>query len=330
MLTLKRTLCLGLVAALAAPLFAKSDIGDPAAPLKVKEWIQGEPIEIPNADATPTPQTDPQDDRPVMVVEFWATWCPPCVESIPHLSSLQKKYGDKVAIIGVTSEDAGTVKPFVKEKGDKMNYRVVIDDDGKTAAGYMEAYGARGIPHAFIVNREGHVVWQGHPLSESFDPTLERVIKQGMTVKQAKQFAAEEQQREEQLMALMEKGNAYINLAADPETTPEALNKAGAVFLDAAKDEPAVLASFAEFLLSVDRSMIPHHDVAFIEKVAHTALKREQGDKTGLRITYANALKANGKPEQGAEQLQKAIAEAEDAEMKAQLEKMLANFRAAA
>lgn len=327
---LKRTLCLGLVAALAAPVFAKGEIGDPAAPLKVKEWIQGEPVEIPKPDTTPQPQAAKKNDQPVVVVEFWATWCPPCVESIPHLSSLQKKYGDKVAIIGVTAEDPATVKPFVKKKGDKMNYRVVIDDDGKTAAGYMEPYGARGIPHAFIVNREGHVVWQGHPLSESFDPTLERVVKDGMTVKQAKQLAAEEQKREAQLMALMDKGNTYINLAADAETKPAALNKAGEEFLAAAKDEPAVLASFAEFLLNVDRSMLAHHDPAFIEKVAHTALKREQGDKTGLRITYANALKANGKPEQGAEQLQKAIAEAEDDDMKAQLEKMLADFREAA
>jgi hypothetical protein len=131
-------------------------------------------------------------------------------------------------------------------------------------------------------------------------------------------------------MALMEKGNTYINLAADAETKPEELNQAGEAFLAAAKDEPAVLASFAEFLLNVDRSMLAHYDPDFIEKVAHTALKREQGDKTGLRITYANALKANGKPEQGAEQLQKAIAEAEDDDMKAQLERMLADFREAA
>lgn len=141
-------------------------IGDDAGALKIKEWIKGSPVKI-GADGT----------HQAYVIEFWATWCGPCRTSIPHLTETQKKFGkDKVAIIGVSAEAAGKVRPFVEKYGDDMDYTVAIDDGRQTSAAYMRAFGVNGIPHAFIVNKAGKIVWHGHPLAKDFDSTLAATV----------------------------------------------------------------------------------------------------------------------------------------------------------
>lgn len=158
-------LLLGFAAAcgLTSTAAAAAAVGDPAAPLHIAEWIKGKPVDLAAAKG-----------KQVVVVEFWATWCGPCRTSIPHLTELQKKFKD-VVFIGVSDEDADTVKPFVKRMGDKMDYTVAVDKDGKTSAGYMGAYGINGIPHAFIVDKESRVVWLGHPM-DRLEETLAEVV----------------------------------------------------------------------------------------------------------------------------------------------------------
>ncbi len=122
--------------------------GEPAAALAVAHWVKGDPVDISSG---------------VHVVEFWATWCPPCRTSIPHLTEIQQEYKDRgVNIIGISNEDLGTVEPFVTRMGSKMNYTVAIDEGRRTSKGYMGKYGINGIPHAFVV-KDGTVVWNGHP-----------------------------------------------------------------------------------------------------------------------------------------------------------------------
>ncbi len=135
-------------------------LGDAAYPLAGLTWVKGAPVTI--------------APGKVYVVEFWATWCPPCRKSIPHLTELAKKYADRVVFIGVSDEDVATVKPFVADLGDQMDYNVAVDTAGKVIDGYMAAFGQGGIPTAFIVDAQSRVVWLGHPMGD-----LEKGARQG-------------------------------------------------------------------------------------------------------------------------------------------------------
>ena len=102
----------------------------------------------------------PETEGKPMIVEFWATWCPPCRSSIPHLNEIYAKYKDKgLQIVGITDEDRAKIKKFEKEV--PIEYAVGLDANGK----YAKPFGIQGIPHAVLVDKTGKVVWEGHPMS---------------------------------------------------------------------------------------------------------------------------------------------------------------------
>jgi thiol-disulfide isomerase/thioredoxin len=138
---------------------AELGVGDAAPKLAVKEFIKGKAI------------TQFEEGK-IYVVEFWATWCIPCRQSIPHLTELQKKYKEVTFIgVSVAEREPRKVKPFVEEMGDTMDYRVAIDlvAEGKKAAEgamvqtWMVPANKNAIPTAFIVDEKGKIAWVGKP-----------------------------------------------------------------------------------------------------------------------------------------------------------------------
>jgi peroxiredoxin len=84
-----------------------------------------------------------------VVLDFWATWCPPCVQEIPHFIKLRDEASeDDLVIVGISSEDAATLKSFVKKKG--INYPIASADD--LPAPYKNV---SGIPTTFFIDRKG-------------------------------------------------------------------------------------------------------------------------------------------------------------------------------
>ena len=95
----------------------------------------------------------------VVLLEFWATWCPPCRASIPHLQKLHDTYNKKgLVVLSVTDEDLETVREFVADQ--RMTFPVGIDDNLKTTT----TYGIQSIPAAFLIDVAGRVIWQGHTM----------------------------------------------------------------------------------------------------------------------------------------------------------------------
>jgi peroxiredoxin len=93
----------------------------------------------------------------VVILDFWATWCPPCRGEIPDFVALQNEYKDKgLVVVGVSVDQGGpgVVSAFAKAQG--MNYPVVMGDDAVTAA-----YGdIQMIPTTFVIDRTGKVAAQ--------------------------------------------------------------------------------------------------------------------------------------------------------------------------
>lgn len=151
-------LALGITAASAAGIGP----GSPAPALDVKTWYKGKPVKA-------------FEPGKIYVVEFWATWCGPCIDSIPHVTKLAKANTD-VTFIGVSiweDEDSTKIKKFIDDMGDKMDYNVGYSGN-KTgmAVTWMDAAAQNGIPAAFII-KDKQIQWVGHPMS--MDKPLEEV-----------------------------------------------------------------------------------------------------------------------------------------------------------
>src|ERR1700733_2418978 len=90
----------------------------------------------------------------VVIVNFWATWCPPCREEIPELLKLKKEYGDKLEIVGISEDDdpPESVLKFARQKG--MTYPIVMATDQ-----LIDSYGGvPALPTSFVIDTQGRVV----------------------------------------------------------------------------------------------------------------------------------------------------------------------------
>lgn len=91
----------------------------------------------------------------IVIIDFWATWCPPCRRGIPDLISIQKEFKKDVVVIGVSLDAEKTIKDvpgFIKDYG--INYPIVYGDDKIT----IDYGGIRSIPTSFVIDKKGNVV----------------------------------------------------------------------------------------------------------------------------------------------------------------------------
>jgi peroxiredoxin len=91
----------------------------------------------------------------VVLVNFWATWCPPCRKEMPDLETLYTRFGPRgFVVLGISDEEAAKVEPFIRER--KVSFPVLLDPGRKV----NEAFVVEGIPKSFVYDREGKLVAQ--------------------------------------------------------------------------------------------------------------------------------------------------------------------------
>lgn len=101
-----------------------------------------------------------QPGRPV-ILEFWGTYCGPCVASIPHLNELYASYGSRVQFVAVSAEDTGVVKAFMASH--RISYPVAIDPGHDL----FHAWKIKGVPNLIFLDSNQKMQWRGHSMEMS-------------------------------------------------------------------------------------------------------------------------------------------------------------------
>jgi thiol-disulfide isomerase/thioredoxin len=132
--------------------------------LDVTDWV--------NIDGQAPMLTDLKG-KPV-VLEFWATWCPPCLQLIPHMKDLHEKHADDgLTILSIHDANGARKKALERfAKDQKITYPIGLDTTGRV----MSAYGIRMLPHAVVIDREGKVIWDGYPGEDAFDKAVQKAL----------------------------------------------------------------------------------------------------------------------------------------------------------
>jgi len=176
---MKWTVAAALMFLLAAPAPAATDAGDADIPDRAK---LGEFVPSSQPFAAPTISLTDSDGHTLelselrgnlVLVNLWATWCEPCLREMPSLERLQSRLGERIAVLAVSEDRGGNkaVEPFIAKLGLKS---VKIYIDPKSEVGH--AFGARGLPTSFLIDREGKVLGRVEGAAEWDSPKILGVL----------------------------------------------------------------------------------------------------------------------------------------------------------
>ncbi len=268
-------------------------IGSKAPALAINKFLNGDPVED-------------FEDGQVYLVEFWATWCSPCIKAFPHLSELQVKHGESVRIIGVNiwertqnqAERNELIETFVAEQGDRMSYTVAIEEGSAMADTWMKPAGQNGIPAAFIVDGTGHIAWIGHP--SGIDQPLQDIIDGKFNPTEA----AEKARNGIMVSAGM---NKFMRILRSGKDLDDARQIANILIDDYANKQPATLNAIAWMLLTAEAPKVGMDDFKVAHRAIAVACEQTGWEDWSLLDTYALAAYKIGQTDEAIKWQRKAI-----------------------
>ena len=328
-------------------------VGDPAPALVVEGWLRGSAVTAFAPGAT-------------YVIEFWATWCGPCLRAIPHISELQARYAENdppVRFVGVSiwEDDPEKVGPLVERMGEGMAYTVATDrvdeahPEGTSATHWMDAAGQTQIPTAFVIDGAGRIAWIGHPLD--LDRPLAKIVAgewdlaAARTEHERRMSLVLARQRLGKRLAELSQAGKWKEAVRVVETTVadhpnleldlglhkyellarggdrEACRRYGERLVTVVfKDEPGQLGALA-WSIANPRAEIPHRDLVLARRSAERANELTKWTDASLVDTLAAVVFEQGDAAKAISLQERAVRLAEGTPLAVELERRLERYR---
>jgi len=279
----------GLISLLSLIALATINIGDKAPSFTDgAQWVKGKAPDVGNS---------------ITIVELWKTSCGICKGQIPHLSSLQKIYGNRISIVALNSEPIDVLNQFMKEHNDEILYTV-----GHVSKEVMSQFieGTPGVPYCYIIDKKGNILWQCH--AAAIDDMLEKILSGPVDIEKLKKIAALEKALDGALET--DKTESITQAVKDLLAFDPGNAKALEVWINIAKydEEPGLIKAMFDMVPMSDLSaynankfaamLISDSDFAFrypeaAIKFADYALKKQPENSEYIN-TYAKLLYSLG------------------------------------
>ncbi|MBS1718665.1 MAG: TlpA family protein disulfide reductase [Armatimonadetes bacterium] len=278
-------------------------LGSPAPALAIQKWLKGQPIQS-------------FDKDHVYLIEFWATWCGPCMNAIHHLSALQKQYGPKgLEVISIAApdrygNDLPTIKKCIKEHDAKMAYRIAFDAEsekaymgvfrGQTIHRYMAAANWQQYPVSFVVDKAGKVVFIGIP--SLADGVIEEALRGPVDVTKRAQELAVYKQSEDKI-------NDYFSLF-NAKKFEEANALAHQLIDGPFKSDAKMNWLIGNAIVDVLND-VPNPDMALAERCINMAVQATRGNDVNMNASLACLKFRQGKKAEAIALMRKLVSQSE-------------------
>ena len=291
------------VAMLWKPGVGAAELGDPAPLLQIAQWVNGGPVDL------------KQDKgRGIYVLVFWDSGCSACQAAVPDLTSLQNRFKSRGVVLAcITPESANALQLFIQAAGDKLNFALATDENGKTSQAYMGAFGKRTVPCAFVIDKQGVIAWQGHPLA-GLEQALEEMLAGKFDIEIVKRVANAEKLQDEYFSTIR---------MTDTNTHSKAIELGNRILTDGSSNR-WLLNNFAWRILADQR--VKNRDLALALRAVKMALDASGGKEPAFLDTYARVLFDTGKTTEAIKAQKQAIAICSDPARRNVYEQTLRNY----
>src|SRR5208282_4275627 len=251
------------------------------------EWIKGKPVQIKAGTNT--------------YVLVFCTLSRVNDFALTNLSNLQKKYQDKgLVAVAVSDEPAESLKPFVQLKGAQIEFAVAVDDDARKATGtYQQAFNQMILPRAYVVGKDGNVLWYGHPL-RGLDEVVAEIMSGRYNFDQTQKSVIAAEQMEK-----------YLVLARQDDTNTAVV---GRRLLAIRTNDAPGLCDLAYQIATAP--FIEKRDVALASAALDRAEQLAPTNTTDIAVDRAILLFQTGREEEGLARARQALASAQSLEAK--------------
>lgn len=261
-----------------APRGPTLEVGDAAPSLVISEWIGPRSLDgislAPTLLGSPGRMLVPFEPGVVTMIDFWASWCGPCLASMPHAAALQERHGAVLRVIALTSLDGANTRDAViraVDRTESMRRLLVAIDAGEfSKSAYRAASGERALPCSFIVDRTGRLAWIGRPTDA--DAVIEAILTGAWEIgreRERRRELAEARRRAQAAIEALHRAEAL----GDADAKLEALRVLAHLPAEAQIADPpyAMRVAFIEQLMQMGRSEEAMCDLAHAAAEARAA-----------------------------------------------------------